>query len=55
MKSEDDQLVVARILGGGAVDRQGVLHVGDIIGEVNGRTVRTVEELKVNLIHLQFI
>lgn len=38
---------MARILGGGAVDRQGLLHVGDVIGEVNGVAVRTAEQLQV--------
>ena len=47
MKTEDGQLVVARILGGGSVDRQGLLHVGDIIGEVNGVPVYTAEQLQV--------
>jgi len=47
VKTEDGQLVVARILGGGAVDRQGLLHVGDVIGEVNGVAVRTAEQLQV--------
>lgn len=50
MKTEDGQLVIARILGGGAVDRQGLLHVGDIIGEVNGVSVRTAEQLQVILL-----
>ena len=44
---EEGQLVIARILAGGAVDRQGLLHVGDIIGEVNGVTVRSAEQLQV--------
>ena len=47
MKTEEGQLVIARILGGGAVDRQGLLHVGDIIGEVNGIPVRSAEQLQV--------
>lgn len=47
MKTEEGQLVIARILGGGAVDRQGLLHVGDVIGEVNGITVRSAEQLQV--------
>lgn len=51
MKTEDGQLVIARILGGGAVDRQGLLHVGDIIGEVNGVSVRTAEQLQVWKLH----
>ncbi len=32
-------LVIARILHGGLIDRQGLLHVGDIIKEVNGKDV----------------
>ena len=50
MKTENGQLVVARILGGGSVDRQGLLHVGDVIGEVNSISVSTAEQLQVNLI-----
>ncbi|XP_056143922.1 MAGUK p55 subfamily member 2a [Lampris incognitus] len=45
---EGGELVVARILHGGMVDQQGLLHVGDIIKEVNGREVgqdpRVVQE-----------
>uniref|UniRef100_UPI00358FF95B MAGUK p55 subfamily member 2-like n=1 Tax=Myxine glutinosa TaxID=7769 RepID=UPI00358FF95B len=33
------ELVIARILRGGAIDRQGLLHVGDVIREVNGHEV----------------
>uniref|UniRef100_A0A8C9U4P9 MAGUK p55 subfamily member 6-like n=1 Tax=Scleropages formosus TaxID=113540 RepID=A0A8C9U4P9_SCLFO len=36
---EKGELVIARILHGGMIDRQGLLHVGDIIKEVNGREV----------------
>ncbi|KAK1805300.1 hypothetical protein P4O66_019640, partial [Electrophorus voltai] len=36
---EQDDLVIARILHGGMIDRQGLLHVGDVIKEVNGRRV----------------
>ncbi|XP_047015073.1 MAGUK p55 subfamily member 6b isoform X3 [Ictalurus punctatus] len=36
---EKDDLVIARILYGGMIDRQGLLHVGDIIKEVNGQEV----------------
>ncbi|MEQ2205837.1 MAGUK p55 subfamily member 2, partial [Xenoophorus captivus] len=32
-------LVIARILHGGMIDQQGLLHVGDIIKEVNGKEV----------------
>ncbi|XP_065554916.1 MAGUK p55 subfamily member 2 isoform X4 [Lathamus discolor] len=36
---ERGELVVARILHGGMVAQQGLLHVGDVIREVNGREV----------------
>lgn len=36
---EKGDLVIARILHGGMIDRQGLLHVGDIIKEVNGHDV----------------
>ncbi|XP_063072636.1 MAGUK p55 subfamily member 2b isoform X3 [Engraulis encrasicolus] len=36
---EGGELVIARILHGGMIDQQGLLHVGDIIKEVNGREV----------------
>uniref|UniRef100_A0A3Q3JPC0 Membrane protein, palmitoylated 2a (MAGUK p55 subfamily member 2) n=1 Tax=Monopterus albus TaxID=43700 RepID=A0A3Q3JPC0_MONAL len=38
-KMEGGELVIARILHGGMIDQQGLLHVGDIIREVNGRVV----------------
>uniref|UniRef100_S4RTA4 Membrane palmitoylated protein 2 n=1 Tax=Petromyzon marinus TaxID=7757 RepID=S4RTA4_PETMA len=33
---ESNELVIARILRGGMIDQQGLLHVGDVIREVNG-------------------
>ncbi|NXA56957.1 MPP2 protein, partial [Nothocercus julius] len=46
---ERGELVIARILHGGAVDQQGLLHVGDVIREVDGRAVgsdaRALQEL----------
>uniref|UniRef100_A0A4W4EKA6 Membrane protein, palmitoylated 2a (MAGUK p55 subfamily member 2) n=1 Tax=Electrophorus electricus TaxID=8005 RepID=A0A4W4EKA6_ELEEL len=36
---ENGELVIARILHGGMIDQQGLLHVGDIIKEVNGKDV----------------
>lgn len=36
---ERGELVIARILHGSMIDRQGMLHTGDIIREVNGREV----------------
>lgn len=42
-------MVIARILHGSSIDRQGMLHTGDIIREVNGREVgsnpRDLQEL----------
>ncbi|KAL7738990.1 hypothetical protein ACLKA6_001380 [Drosophila palustris] len=46
---EYKQLVVARILAGGVIDKQGMLHVGDVILEVNGTPVRTADELQVEV------
>ncbi|KAJ8404399.1 hypothetical protein AAFF_G00341720 [Aldrovandia affinis] len=36
---ESGELVIARILHGGMIDQQGLLHVGDIIKDVNGKEV----------------
>lgn len=46
---EHKQLVVARILAGGVIDKQGLLHPGDVILEVNGTPVRTPEELQIEV------
>ncbi|XP_037957234.1 MAGUK p55 subfamily member 6 isoform X2 [Teleopsis dalmanni] len=46
---EHKQLVVARILAGGVIDKQGLLHPGDVILEVNGSPVHTPEELQVEV------
>lgn len=43
---DQDNLVVARILGGGAIARQGLLQPGDVIVEVNGNSVNSPEELQ---------
>lgn len=43
---EHNQLMVARILAGGMIDRQGLLHPGDVILEVNGVAVSTPEQLQ---------
>lgn len=46
-------MVIARILHGGMIDRQGLLHVGDIIKEVNGHEVgnnpKELQELLKNI------
>ncbi|XP_036394341.1 MAGUK p55 subfamily member 2b isoform X1 [Megalops cyprinoides] len=36
---ERGELVIARILHGGMIDQQGLLHVGDVIKDVNGKEV----------------
>ncbi|XP_056300020.1 MAGUK p55 subfamily member 6a [Pseudoliparis swirei] len=36
---ERGEMVIARILHDGSIDRQGLLHTGDVIREVNGREV----------------
>lgn len=46
---EHKQLVVARILAGGVIDKQGLLHPGDVILEVNGTPVHSPEELQVEV------
>lgn len=43
---DNGELVIARILGGGMIDRQGLLRVGDVIKEVNGVEVQTPEQLQ---------
>lgn len=42
---DDKHIVIARILRGGLVDRQGLLHVGDQILEVNGKPVIAPHQL----------
>ncbi|KAK1877314.1 MAGUK p55 subfamily member 2 [Dissostichus eleginoides] len=39
VQSGGGELTIARILHGGMIDQQGLLHVGDVIKEVNGREV----------------
>lgn len=36
---ERGEMVIARILHGSSIDRQGMLHAGDVILEVNGHEV----------------
>jgi len=49
VQMEGDNIVIARILRGGLIDLQGLLHVGDIILEVNGNEVSTPQELMESL------
>lgn len=41
--------MIARILEGGTIDKQGLLHVGEVILEVNGVPVNTPEELQTEI------
>lgn len=43
---EYKQVVIARILSGGIIEKQGLLSPGDVILEVNGVPVHTAEELQ---------
>lgn len=43
---ENGNLVVARILAGGTIDRQGLLRPGDVILEVNSVRVSSPEDLQ---------
>ncbi|KAL1434238.1 hypothetical protein MTO96_011877 [Rhipicephalus appendiculatus] len=49
VRVENDNLIIARILAGGIIDRQGLLHIGDTILEVNGIPVHTPEQLQLQL------
>ncbi|XP_044753048.1 protein PALS2 isoform X2 [Coccinella septempunctata] len=44
--NENENLVIARIIEGGMIEKQGLLHVGDVILEVNGIPVKTPEDLQ---------
>lgn len=46
VKVEDGLVVIARIFAGGLIDKQGLLHVGDIILEVNGQEISSPEQLQ---------
>lgn len=46
VRVENDKIVVARVLTGGAADKQKSLRVGDIILAVNGREISTPEQLQ---------
>lgn len=47
--NENGDLEIARIMHGGMIDKQGLLHEGDIIKEVNGEPVSTPEDLQEKL------
>ena len=44
--NENGDLEIARIMHGGMIDKQGLLHEGDIIKEINGEPVTTPEDLQ---------
>lgn len=46
---DNKNLVIARILEGGAIEKQGLLHVGDVILEVNRVPVFTPEDLQTEI------
>lgn len=48
-QDDNGNLIIARILGGGMIDRQGLLHIGDVILEVNGEPVEAPEDLKTEI------
>jgi hypothetical protein len=47
--NDNGDLEIARIMHGGLIDKQGLLHEGDIIKEVNGECVYTADELQEKL------
>lgn len=49
VRAEDGNIVVARIMAGSLVDKQGVLQVGDFILSINNREVYTPEQLQEEL------
>lgn len=50
MQVDDNKnLVIARILEGGTIDKQSLLHVGDVILEVNGTPVYSPEDLQTEI------
>nr|XP_015835285.1 PREDICTED: MAGUK p55 subfamily member 6 isoform X3 [Tribolium castaneum] len=46
---DNENLVIARILEGGMIEKQGLLHVGDVILEVNGTPVKSAEDLQIEV------
>lgn len=46
---DNKNLVIARILEGGTIDKQGLLSVGDVILEINGVAVYTPEDLQTEI------
>lgn len=53
-KGEDGKCIVARILHGGMIHRQGTLHVGDELREINGKSVFGETELTLQQLLVSF-
>ena len=51
--TDNKRCIVSRILNGGMIHRQGTLHVGDEIKEINGQTVSNhpIQYLQQMLVH----
>lgn len=47
-KMDGDNLVIARIICGSMIERQGLLHTGDIITEINGESVISMNPDKIH-------
>lgn len=59
MEQDDNgNLIIARILAGSLIDKQGVLKVGDVILDINGEAVNSPEDLQIEVVksdgHIQF-
>jgi calcium/calmodulin-dependent serine protein kinase len=54
--TENKRCIVSRILNGGMIHRQGTLHVGDEIKEINGQPVSNhpIQYLQQMLVRLSF-
>lgn len=50
-EDESGYLIIARIMAGGSIDRQGLLHVGDAICEVNGVEVSPAKPFTSLVLH----
>lgn len=45
-QDENGNVIVARVLAGSTIDKENLMHPGDVILEVNGVNVKSAEELK---------
>uniref|UniRef100_A0A8D8TPW5 MAGUK p55 subfamily member 6 n=1 Tax=Cacopsylla melanoneura TaxID=428564 RepID=A0A8D8TPW5_9HEMI len=49
-QDDNGNLIIARIMAGSLIDKQGVLKVGDVILEVNGENVNSPEDLQIEVV-----